>query len=319
MNTRPFGKLGDVSALTLGGGGLGQLWGPTTREECIATAQEAPELGITLLDLAPSYGNGEAESVIGEAFGGKLPDGVRITTKCRVGDTPAADVPALLEQSLRDSLERMKLDRVDVMLLHNWVVADGAPLHERGTHRSIVESAVIPTFEKFVADGRIGAWGLTGIGEPGALIDLLDSGARPDYIQIMANLLDSPGGLAYPDTPARPREIMAAAKRAGASIMGIRAVQAGALTSQIDRFKPADNPETLDFNRAAPFRAIAAEVGQTPAFLAHQYALSIDGPATVVLGVKNRDELRECVAAEAAGSMDPQLMARIDAAVGREG
>ena len=72
MNTRPFGKLGSVSALTLGGGGLGQLWGTTTREECIATAREALELGITLLDMAPSYGNGEAETVIGETFNGSL-------------------------------------------------------------------------------------------------------------------------------------------------------------------------------------------------------------------------------------------------------
>jgi len=317
LNIRSFGKLGNVSALTLGGGGLGQLWGPTTHEECVATAKEAPELGITLFDLAPSYGNGEAESVIGEAFGGHLPNGVRITTKCRVGDTPAIDVPGLLEQSLSDSLERMKLEHIDIMLLHNWVVSDGAPLHDRGTHCSVVKSAVIPTFEKLVADGRIGAWGLTGIGEPRALIGLLDSGARPDYIQIIANLLDSPGGLAYPGTPSIPRDIMAAAKHSGTLIMGIRAAQAGALTSQMDRFKPTDNPETLDFNRAAPFRVIAAEVGQTPAFLSHQYALSIDGPATVVLGVKNRDELRECVAAEAAGPMDPQLMARIDAAVGR--
>ena len=46
MNARPFGKLGTVSTLSLGGGGLGQLWGPTTREECVATAREAPELGI---------------------------------------------------------------------------------------------------------------------------------------------------------------------------------------------------------------------------------------------------------------------------------
>jgi aryl-alcohol dehydrogenase-like predicted oxidoreductase len=315
MNARPFGKLGSVSALTLGGGGLGQLWGPTTREECLATAREAPELGITLLDLAPSYGNGEAESVIGEAFDGKLPDGVRITTKCRVGDTPAADVPALLEASLATSLERMKLARVDVVFLHNWVTADGAPMYERGTARSIVESAVIPTLQRFVSEGRIGGWGLTGIGDPTVIIAMLEAGIRPDYIQIMANLLDSPGGLKYPDGEARPRDIITAAQQAGTSIMGIRAVQAGALTSALDRPKPADNPETLDFNRATPFRAIAAEVGQSPAFLAHQYALSMDGPATVVLGVKNREELRECVAAEAAGPMDSALIARIDAAV----
>ena len=318
MNQRPFGKLGRVSALTLGGGGLGQLWGPTTREECVATAREAVELGITLLDMAPSYGNGEAESVIGEAFAGRLPTGVRITTKCRVGETPPADIPRLLEDSLTASLARMRLDRVDIFFLHNWVVPDGAPSHDRGTPRSVVEQAVIPTFERLVAQGRIGAWGLTGIGEPGALISLLDAHRpKPDYIQIIANLLDSPGGLKYPDTPARPRDIMAAAKRAGTVIMGIRAVQAGALTSALDRSKPADNPETLDHSRAAPFRAIAAEIGCSPAFLAHQYALSLDGPSTIVLGVKNRAELRECVEAEAAGPMDPALVERIDQAVGR--
>ena len=89
MQQRPFGKLGTASALTLGGGGLGQIWGPTTREECVATVWEAVESGIDVLDLAPSYGNGEAERVIGEAFGGALPAGVRVTTKCRVGAAPA--------------------------------------------------------------------------------------------------------------------------------------------------------------------------------------------------------------------------------------
>jgi aryl-alcohol dehydrogenase-like predicted oxidoreductase len=319
MDTRPFGKLGSVSALTLGGGGLGQLWGPTTRGECVATAVEAIDLGITLLDMAPSYGNGEAESVIGEAFGGALPDGVGITTKCRIGNTPPREVYALLERSLTESLDRMKLERVDVFFLHSLILADDSA-DDRSTTRSVVEEAIVPSFERLIASGRVGTWGLTGIGVPPVLIDMLEAGgAKPDYMQIITNLLDSPGGLKRYEEPARPRDIMAAAQGAGVSIMGIRAVQAGALTSALDREKPADNPETLDYNRAGPFRVIAAEVGQTPAFLAHQYALSMDGPATIVLGVKNRDELRECVAAEAAGPMDPALIARIDEAVGREG
>jgi aryl-alcohol dehydrogenase-like predicted oxidoreductase len=211
----------------------------------------------------------------------------------------------------------MKIDHVDIFFLHNWVTADGASTYDRGTPRSSVESAVIPAMERIVASGRARAWGLTGIGDPAVLIDMLDSGIKPDFIQIMANLLDSPGGLKYPDGPAQPRNIIAAAQRAGVSIMGIRAVQAGALTSELDRFKPVDNPETLDFQRAAPFRTIATEVGQSPAFLAHQYALTMEGPSTVVLGVKNRTELRECVAADAAGPMAPALMQRIDQAVGR--
>lgn len=39
------------------------------------------------------------------------------------------------------------------------------------------------------------------------------------------------------------------------------------------------------------------------------------GMATVVLGVKNRQELRECVAAATAGPLPPDVVAAIDAAV----
>jgi hypothetical protein len=45
--------------------------------------------------------------------------------------------------------------------------------------------------------------------------------------------------------------------------------------------------------------------------LAHRYALDIEGVDTVVLGVKNRVELAQCVEAEALGLM-PELRARID-------
>ena len=51
IETRMLGRLWPVSALTLGGGGVGQLWGPTTRDECIATVRTAVDCGITLLDM----------------------------------------------------------------------------------------------------------------------------------------------------------------------------------------------------------------------------------------------------------------------------
>ena len=97
MQQRTFGKLGDISALTLGGGGTGQVWGPTTREEAIATVRAAWEAGITFFDVAPSYGGGEAEVVLGEAFGGRLPAGIHVSTKCAVGTRAAREVLPLLE------------------------------------------------------------------------------------------------------------------------------------------------------------------------------------------------------------------------------
>ena len=76
MRTRRFGHLGEVSALTLGGGGIGKVWGSTERREAVATVEAAVASGITLLDVAPGYGTAseprEAERVIGDAFSGSL-------------------------------------------------------------------------------------------------------------------------------------------------------------------------------------------------------------------------------------------------------
>jgi aryl-alcohol dehydrogenase-like predicted oxidoreductase len=96
--------------------------------------------------------------------------------------------------------------------------------------------------------------------------------------------------------------------------MGIRAVQAGALTAAIDRPLPDDHPEVRDFTRAAGFRQLCTEIGNNPAVVAHRYALSLEID-TLVLGVKNRQELAECVAAAEAGPLPPDLIARIDATV----
>ena len=46
------------------------LWGETSFEECVATVHAAVEAGITLFDLAPRYGDGKAEEVVGAAFAG---------------------------------------------------------------------------------------------------------------------------------------------------------------------------------------------------------------------------------------------------------
>src|SRR5215831_16010478 len=318
MQQRPFGTLGDSSVLTLGGGGIGQVWGPTTRDEAIATVRAAWEAGITLFDVAPSYGRGEAEVVLGEAFGGRLPPGVRVSTKCAVGNRAANEVLPLLERSLDASLARMRLERVDLFFVHNQIVPDASADQIPGTpHRLFVE-AVRPALEQLVARGRIGAWGITGIGVPTTIIATLTEDPAPAAVQVVTNLLDSPGAMQRYDEPPRPREIIAAAYRRGIGVMGIRAVQAGALTEAFDREVPEDHPDKLDYQRSAPFRALARELGESPASLAHRYALSLARVATVVLGVKNRTELRECITAEARGVLDPALMARIDATVGRD-
>ena len=315
MEKRSFGRLGEISVLTLGGGGIGQVWGPTSRDEAVATVREAVDRGITFLDVAPSYGNGEAESVIGQAFDGRLPGGVRVSTKCRLGNPPGDQVFSLLEESLEESLARMQLERVDLFFAHSQVIQDGTQERYEGTTRSLFTSQVVPAFERLVASGRIGSWAITGIGVPDVVLETLQAEPAPAAVQAIANLLHSPGGMRRFDGPAKPKEIIAAARCRNIGVMGIRAVQAGALTTSFDRELAHDHPDAIDFRRAQPFREVATELGESPAALAHRYSLSMEGVSTVVLGVKNRTELRECVDAEVQGRLDASLMARIDSAV----
>ena len=93
--------------------------------------------------------------------------------------------------------------------------------------------------------------------------------------------------------------------------MGVRALAAGALSEALDRVLPASDPAFRDFGQAAAFRALAREWGVAPTMLAHRYALSLANVSTVVIGAKNRRELEDCLAAEAAGPLSADDMARI--------
>ncbi|HWD29116.1 MAG TPA: aldo/keto reductase [Rhizomicrobium sp.] len=317
MKKNPFGPLGQVSALTLGGGGIGQIWGETGGEECVATIHAAIDAGIDLLDTAPMYRN--CEAIVGETFAGRLPKGLRVTSKCSLGTPPAREVAERLTKSLDDSLRTMRLDRVDIFFLHTNICDDDyvytiRPDHqdEFATRWSVYAEAVIPAFEALKAAGKIGHWGITGSGVPRTIIRALRHATKPGYVQAVTNLLDSAGSLRRYTEAAEPRAIIETANENGVGVLGIRAVQAGALTAAIDRPLSPNNPDTKDFARAAPFRALCEEIGEDPAVIAHRYALSMDGVATVILGVKNRDELAQCVAGAQAGPLSDGLMARID-------
>jgi aryl-alcohol dehydrogenase-like predicted oxidoreductase len=317
MRTTRLGPFDGVSRLTLGGGGLGQIWGQSNDDEAIATVRAAVDAGITLVDTAPMYGS--CETVIARAFGGRLPAGVRVTTKCQLGTVPPGTAAAALESSLDESVKAMRLDHVDVFFLHSNICeedteyAHGNEYRDRfATTWSQYVDEVVPAFESLQRRGRIGAWGITGIGMPATIIKALGHERRPAVVQAITNLLDSAGGIRRFAEPARPRDVIAAAAAHGVGVMGIRAVQAGALTAEFDREVSTTHPDGRDYLKAAPYRQLCAELGVDPALLAHRYALDLEGIDTVVLGVKNRVELAQCIEAESLGALPPELRAQID-------
>jgi len=98
------------------------IWGPPRdRNEAIRVLQRAVELGVNFIDTADSYGPHVAEELIAEAL--HPYPGVVIATKGGL-ERPGPDRwvengrPEYLRRQLEGSLQRLKLDRIDLWQLH---------------------------------------------------------------------------------------------------------------------------------------------------------------------------------------------------------
>ena len=309
MNHRDFKPYLKISSLTLGGGGIGQVWGETTSEEAIKTVHAAIDHGINHFDVAPMYGKGEAERIIGKSLNGSDADDLFFTTKCQLGTLPDTEVYDKLNDSLTRSLDNMKLEKVNLFLLHSQLIEDNYKLYKfdemrakSATTLSCFFNAAIPAFERLQKEGKIDHWGIGGLGQEEAIIQALNHSQVPSAVQCVINPLNSVGAIGYVSEAFNPLAILSECQQLDIPILAIRAVQAGALTSSMDRSPHEsgfDETDFDDFDKAEPFRDLAIEWGESPASLANRYALSIKAVASVILGVKNRTELKECVEAEA--------------------
>ena len=122
MNQRIFGKTGrPVSEIGLGTWQLGTRWGdPFNHEEALKILETADENGITFIDTADVYNGGRSEETIGE-YVSAHPGRFYITTKCgrRLNPhTAEMYTPEAISGFIDGSLDRMKLDRLDMILLH---------------------------------------------------------------------------------------------------------------------------------------------------------------------------------------------------------
>ncbi len=122
MNQRILGKTGrPVSEIGLGTWQLGTRWGdPFNHEEAIKILETAEENGITFIDTADVYNGGKSEETIGEYISAH-PGRFYVTTKCgrRLNPhTAEMYTPDAVAGFIEGSLTRMKLERLDLILLH---------------------------------------------------------------------------------------------------------------------------------------------------------------------------------------------------------
>lgn len=122
MQERIFGKTGrSITEIGLGTWQLGTKWGdPFNEEEAVKILDAANESGINFIDTADVYNGGKSELTIGK-YVKNHPDKFFITTKCGRKSNPhvaEAYTPENIEGYVDGCLERLQLEKLDMILLH---------------------------------------------------------------------------------------------------------------------------------------------------------------------------------------------------------
>lgn len=109
----------------LGTAPLGGLFADVAADAARATIDGAWDAGVRFFDTAPLYGSGLAEERLGEALTARPRDAYVVSTKVGrvlVGEppTPVFDFGAdAVRRSLTESLRRLRLERADIVLVHD--------------------------------------------------------------------------------------------------------------------------------------------------------------------------------------------------------
>lgn len=130
----------EVPALGQGTWNMGERASESERE--IASLKAGIELGMTLIDTAEMYGEGDSERIVGRAIKGRR-DGLFIVTKVYPWNASRRGTIEACERSL----SRLGIDQIDLYLLH-W----------RGEHPL---ADTVEAFEDLKDAGKIGAWGVS--------------------------------------------------------------------------------------------------------------------------------------------------------------
>ncbi|WP_299267246.1 aldo/keto reductase [Halorientalis sp.] len=157
MNQRELGNSGvEVSEVGFGAWVVGtDWWGDRSREQAIDMVQHALDQGITFFDTGDVYGHGDSEELVGEALNERREE-VTVSTKVGYdfynnpqaghGELPKRVDPEWIRTALDRSLDRLEMDYVDVLMLHNANVDEVTP-------------DVLETFDELREEGKVEAIG----------------------------------------------------------------------------------------------------------------------------------------------------------------
>jgi len=291
MEYRPLGKTGwDVSVLSLGAASLGSVYRDIDEAEGLRTVETALDLGINFIDVSPYYGLTKAELVLGRALREVQRDRYILATKAgRYGlEMPDFDfTPTRIRASLEESLARLGVDCIDLFQLHDI---------EFGSMPRVLGES-IPTMQALKQEGKIRAWGVTGL--PLKIFEMVLAEHTPDTILSYCRyaLNDSSLAAMLPDLAGR-----------GVGVINASPTGMGLLTNRgTPDWHPAGDDIKDGCRRAAQF---CADRGVDITRLALQYATRNPAIATTLVGtasVQNISNNVRCISEP----MDTELLEEV--------
>jgi len=286
MELRPLGTTGlPVSAVGLGAGRIGGADSSETDVDTLVAA--ALDLGVTLVDTAPSYGFSEER--LGRALSGRR-ERVVLSTKLGYGIPGVPDwTGPCIAAGVDAALSRLRTDRIDLAHLHSC----GIEVLERGE--------VVDALRRAVDAGKVRVAAYSGEGE--ALLWAVRSGAF--------------GAVQCSVSPVDQSSLSAAVAEAG--LRGLGVLGKRPLGNAPWRFR--DRPPEADVAEAwERFRSLALDaggLGWTELFA--RFAAFAPGVSAVLLGTASPGHLAEVVAAVERGPLDPAAVESLRAAWRRVG
>ena len=320
MEMRTYGRTGmQISLLGFGCGAVGGLMvrgAPADQDRAIARALE---VGVNYFDTAVQYGNGESEKNLGRVLATLKPRDAVVGTKVRLPASDFGRIAIAVSQSLEASLQRLRMERVDIFHLHNAITTGGGG---ETLSAAQVLNDVVPAFQKLRQQGKIRFLGITAVGDSAALHQVIDAGAI-DSAQVSFNMLNPSAAAALP--PGYPAQdygrLFDHTQAAGTGVVAIRVLAGGALSGIAERHPIASAPPepigsansyNADLARARRLAPLVSE-GHAGSLAEAAIRFVAGNPAvgTILVGMATPQEFEGALAAVQKGPLPPAGLARL--------
>lgn len=186
-----------LPSLAFGAGPVSGLMQSSDRALQVATIRTALEAGIDWFDVAPTYGNGAAETNLGLCRGeldAHDAAAMRFATKVRVDASSTIAMVDQVRTTVESSLVRLGVERLSLLQIHNAITTTAGSIPDSITPTQVLAGGLLEALVGLRGEGVVETLGLTGIGDVPALCQVLDSGQFAT-VQTPFHLLNPSGGI----------------------------------------------------------------------------------------------------------------------------